>query len=242
MISKEFLELEYVARRRPMQDIANQLGISEASVRYWLKKHRLGESATGGRYRSKDFHGHVIGKLTIKDRLPRREGDRGIIWNCVCECGKESSVTAEYLTRSGERASCDDCWDNPHWKGFGEISGAYFNSLKYAAESRGLVFEVKIEFLWKLFELQGGRCALTGRTIQLSRNRKRNEQTASVDRIDSGLGYVEGNVRWVHKHINEIKLNFSDSEFIQICREVVCHDRKNRRNGAVMRKGVAQTV
>jgi hypothetical protein len=44
--------------------------------------------------------------------------------------------------------------------------------------------------------------------------------TASLDRIDSSKGYVEGNVQWVHKRINIMKNDLSDSEFIEWCRVV----------------------
>lgn len=42
--------------------------------------------------------------------------------------------------------------------------------------------------------------------------------TASLDRIDSSKGYIEGNVQWVHKRINKMKLDDSDTEFIEWCR------------------------
>ena len=37
-------------------------------------------------------------------------------------------------------------------------------------------------------------------------------QSASLDRIDSNLGYIIGNVQWVCLGINYTKLNYSDSE------------------------------
>ena len=44
--------------------------------------------------------------------------------------------------------------------------------------------------------------------------------TASLDRIDSSKGYIKGNVQWVHKEFNKMKLDLLDKEFIDICKLV----------------------
>lgn len=44
--------------------------------------------------------------------------------------------------------------------------------------------------------------------------------TASLDRIDSSKGYVIGNVQWVHKTINTMKMDLANSEFIKLCQMV----------------------
>jgi hypothetical protein len=44
--------------------------------------------------------------------------------------------------------------------------------------------------------------------------------TASLDRIDSSIGYVEGNVQWIYKPLNTMKGTLSNQEFIQLCKEV----------------------
>lgn len=43
----------------------------------------------------------------------------------------------------------------------------------------------------------------------------------SLDRIDSSLGYIPGNVQWVCKQINISKHILSTKEFIGMCRKVV---------------------
>ena len=45
--------------------------------------------------------------------------------------------------------------------------------------------------------------------------------TASLDRIDSSKGYIEGNVQWVHKRVNLMKGNMSTENFIEWCNLVV---------------------
>jgi hypothetical protein len=106
------------------------------------------------------------------------------------------------------------------FKGYESISGTYYSKLKIEARLRGIEFDVSIEYLWELFVKQKGKCSLSGIEITLEKSvtsaRKNCDlQTASLDRIDSGRGYFENNVQWVHKRINCMKNSDSDSEFIE---------------------------
>lgn len=78
------------------------------------------------------------------------------------------------------------------------------------ASRRGLIVSVTNEYAVSLFE---GRCALTGVPIELN-------VTASLDRIDSSLGYIEGNLQWLHKDINRMKSDWNQNDFIEMCRRV----------------------
>lgn len=79
---------------------------------------------------------------------------------------------------------------------------------------------VSPRFLWKLFQGQKGRCALSGLRISFE------EKTASLDRKDSSLGYLKTNVQWVHKDVNLMKNHFSDERFREIC-YLVCQHTKS---------------
>lgn len=111
--------------------------------------------------------------------------------------------------------------DNPAWKGYKNISGALFSNIKRAADSRQLTFEIDMEFLDNLFKIQNGKCALSGIEITLPRSdehRITGESTASLDRIDSNIGYTKENVQWVHKRINIMKQNLQEDEFLYLCK------------------------
>ena len=43
----------------------------------------------------------------------------------------------------------------------------------------------------------------------------------SIDRINSDIGYIEGNIQIVHKDINRIKWDLSDKDFYKLCKAVV---------------------
>ena len=125
---------------------------------------------------------------------------------------------------------CPDCGvikrcgdKNIRWKGAGEIDGNYWGAVLRGAKSRNLSVTVTLQAAWKLFQLQNGRCALSGRAIdfKIPGRHKRSTATASLDRIDSNNGYVTGNVQWIHKDFQSLKMGRSEETFFEMCEEVV---------------------
>jgi hypothetical protein len=49
---------------------------------------------------------------------------------------------------------------------------------------------------------------------------KDNTHTASLDRIDSSKGYFKGNVQWIHKDLNVMKMDLTEEKFIDYCKLV----------------------
>lgn len=83
------------------------------------------------------------------------------------------------------------------------------------------VSAVEIQALWT------GFCALSGIPLSLpqdGKHRYKGNCSASLDRKDSALGYISGNVQWVHKRINLMKGPMSDTEFIDWCKLVAAHN------------------
>ncbi len=114
--------------------------------------------------------------------------------------------------------------NSAHFNGFKTISGTIMHQIRVNALERKIHFDISAEYLHNLFEKQEGKCALSGMSIQLYTTRKdKKNATASLDRINSSIGYIEGNVQWVHKHMNFMKLDFTQEQFINYCRLVVKH-------------------
>lgn len=108
-----------------------------------------------------------------------------------------------------------------YWKGFMDISGSYWGGLRKGARVRSLEHSITIEYAWNIFIAQNRKCALSGIPIEFYKPRTpQSSQTASLDRIDPSKGYIEGNVQWVHKTINKMKMNLSQDEFIQLCCDI----------------------
>lgn len=163
--------------------------------------------------------GRKVNHLTV---IGLAHGPRpGLYWQCKCECGKVVVVYGTNI-RSSHTKSCG-CINLRSWTGHGEISGAYWSNIKSGARSRGLVCDITIQDAWNAFTRQNRRCALTGVELQLARLRGRDLQTASLDRIDSSLGYSINNIQWVHKDVNIMKGDLSDSQFVRWCFAVARH-------------------
>jgi hypothetical protein len=107
---------------------------------------------------------------------------------------------------------------------------------KHNAQERGIEFDITVEHLQKLYELQGGKCNYSGKDIYIVPKRKkenkyekntfctrayRNFNKASVDRIDSNRGYLIDNVHLVAVHVNMAKLDLLEEDFIQMCQDIV---------------------
>jgi hypothetical protein len=87
------------------------------------------------------------------------------------------------------------------------------------------------EEAYEIFKNQNGLCKFTKLPISfLDKNGQRKSKTASLDRIDNSKGYNKGNAQWVHKTINMMKRDFSENEFIELCR-LVSEYNKNKLMG-----------
>lgn len=142
----------------------------------------------------------------------------------LCYCGNEFYAHPNHIFSKGT-SSCG-CYRKAfpviRAKKYGEMHAYYYNRLKSDAKRRNIRFNISIEYIWNLFLKQNRKCAYTGRVLEFSSNitKRPQNQTASLDRIDSKKGYFEGNVQWVHKGINWLKMDLSNDEFLKLCKEV----------------------
>lgn len=137
-------------------------------------------------------------------------------------CGQEviRKLTRELVQQKTESCGCSRYLLNRHshnWKGSsdGRVYGGHCSRIVKQASDRQLEFSVDIEYVANLLRIQEDRCAYTGLPIQSGGGET--EQTASLDRIDSSKGYVEGNVQCVHKNINKMKGSLSEDRFVKLC-------------------------
>ena len=168
-----------------------------------------------------DMTNQRFGKLIcLKPLGPNSKGH--MLWECLCDCGN-THVTAGTHLRRGATTSCGCIGKsgvhNPNWSGYEGISGSVWVNIYNGRRRKcrdNLEFTITKEYAWELFLKQEGKCALTGQLLSLDTS----SRTASLDRIDSAKGYIEGNVQWVHSDINFMKRNFSQDYFIDLCRKV----------------------
>lgn len=168
--------------------------------------------------------------LIVRKILPLEGSQKRV--NCICECKLcGGTKTTRLDSVIGLRFFSCGCHSknrlnmtgslNPAFKGVGLIRNAYFKEIKRKALQRNKTFDISKEYVWELYQKQDGRCALSNTPITFGRLQYKYETTASLDRIDSSKGYIEGNVQWVHKLVNLMKNSISESNFIDICTSIV---------------------
>lgn len=145
-----------------------------------------------------------------------------VIWKFKCDCGSELDlIGAKVKARGVTSCGCGRYGSNAaHWTGYEEMPGKFWNIVVRSAEKRGHSFNITKEYMWNMFIAQDRKCALSGIPIQFMDKANIIEQTASIDRIDSTVGYEVGNVQWVHKDINKMKNTLDEEYFIYLCSKV----------------------
>lgn len=148
-----------------------------------------------------------------------------------CDCGHEYVTGHTTFSRKNRLPYCPACFSvdkKSHKKNTmvsEHISQTVYHRINKQAVERGIEFNLTPIYLEELLIKQNFKCALSGLPLQLSLSLNTKEQrahhTASLDRIDSSLPYIEGNVQWVHKDINYMKCDFTQEEFINYCQCVV---------------------
>lgn len=174
----------------------------------------------------KDLSGAQIGKWFVICRGPNSPSGHSRFWS-QCQCGRVELRHASHFRR-GKSSSCTYCAARgltpPKRKEREQdpnrVSKGYFSVISSASRSsrdarRGQKFDITRDYLWKLFLEQDGKCALSGVELTLTPDGRR--QTASLDRVDCGVGYVRGNVQWVHKDVNRMKNVYPQPHFIETC-------------------------
>lgn len=233
-ITKEYLE-EVVSNSISLREVGRKIKSTNQTVKRLIQKYEISTS----HFKHKHAYDHLIGNkyglLTIKELIYHKDksGKSRAILVCLCDCGNAKEIRANNLYR------CFSCGckskdrfavagnKNPSFKGVGEICASYITAMKRNAKRRGLEYNLSIEYLWDLFVKQNNKCALTGMPIRFGRLHRSWETTASLDRIDSKIGYTEGNVQWVCKEVNFAKGNLPNDRFIEVCKMVAAHNGKS---------------
>lgn len=177
--------------------------------------------------------GDKLHLLTIKSKigLLADNGKRKhnyIYWLCLCECGNQTKVSTPSLN-NGHVKSCGciiSKFDRTrNIKNNTLIPTYLFNQIERGAKSRNIEFNISIDYIWFLFNIQNKKCSLSKLDLTFPKNAREKNYTASLDRIDSNIGYIEGNVQWVHRDINLMKNSLSQDYFIKMC-SLICEENK----------------
>jgi hypothetical protein len=183
----------------------------------------------------------------------KNKGHRTVVWFylCQCECGLMGTVSWPDI-RSGKSTQCRKCSlnqylinsqegikrfgkENSNYRGSEDVPGRWFSRAKSNASVRSLDFKITLQDLQAQWVKQKGLCFYTGIPLKFS-NRETVQDTnnhisltASLDRVDSQLGYFSDNIVWVSKTINTLKMDLSHDLFVKACELVYIYN-KGKKN------------
>jgi len=194
------------------------------------------ESCLNGKYSISDRCGDTVHDWTILN-TERLVGDRCYqLWEVECKCGFKRFIQPSTLFGKNSPKSCRKCNggskrgnNSPHWKGVEEVPYSVLSKIRNTLNrSRVLECSISIDDLESQWVKQGGRCALSGIPLCFSEvqytNPSKERGNASVDRIDSSVGYVSDNIQFVDKRINIMKQDMDQKEFIDLCKKISEYD------------------
>lgn len=223
LLTKRLLYEEYIINKLSTTKIANKYELSPTTIQRKLEKYQIPIKNNA------DYHEDIIGKqfgnLKVLKKSIAKHKNPHSYYICLCVCGTEKEVRGDRLS-TGANTSCGcrmnkDGAENGKWSGYEGISGTYWNRLELRAKYKNLDFNIKIEKMWELFLKQDKKCSISGILLTPPNKEgygKSNINIASLDRIDSSKGYIEGNVQWVSRPINVMKMALPQNEFINICK------------------------
>ena len=163
--------------------------------------------------------------------------DRTLYWLVQCQCGHLAWKSPAHL-KDGSSTRCKKCGNKIFITNDGDVNTealivSKFNQIKQGLKTRKkigkLEFTITPEYLSQLYN-SNHYCNLSGIDLSLSLDKTLQQQNLSVDRVDSNIGYVEGNIQLVDKRINMMKGTLSNKEFIELCCKVAEHHGWSRCN------------
>lgn len=178
----------------------------------------------------------VSEEVKSENQISPTSNSRNLYWLVQCECG-ELAWRNSAVIQSGNSTRCKRCGNKVYIDDTGIVKVNSIILSKYNQTIQGLptrrhrsrkpelTFNISVEYLNKLYEEQEHVCALSGISLEPDLNLTMQQQNMSIDRINSDIGYEEGNIQWVDKRINMMKGSLSNEEFIELCTKVANYNK-----------------
>lgn len=203
-----------------IKELSQKYKLSERGIAGILQRNKVYKRKFRG---NEDLLNKTFGKLKVIELIEPNNLREKRKWLCQCECGNKKIFNARWLKECKTQINCGCIQKNYkhklYFKGFGEISKSFFNTIKRGADRRNIQFNITMEQIWNLFIKQNGKCALSGVSLELGKF-SYDTNTASLDRIDNSKGYIVDNIQWLHKDINLMKSSFNEQYFLECCNKI----------------------
>lgn len=218
--NKKTVRLDHVRSRS-----TKSCGCLQKKIAKRIGKSNIGK--TSKRIR-KDLTGKRFGRLLVIkfDKWVERRYTNVGMWLCLCDCGKECSVSTARLNHKRGTKSCG-CLLKDHVKkklkykgkavGYAALNG-YFTSYRNRAYKKNIVFELTKEYFG---ELVSRNCMYCGsQPFNMVPKKVKNNINGriivnGIDRIDSSIGYTVDNCVPCCKICNVMKNSLTKREFLE---------------------------
>lgn len=154
------------------------------------------------------------------------KGQDGRYYKDCSQCGESQSYLRKNYAEESLRLGkvCKKCsnrnTDNSHRGWHRGVRISWYNKFKSSAELREIPWYISMDDVADTMDGQGSRCALTGWDISFPDWGHSQDAPASIDRIDSSLGYTKDNIQLVVRKVNMMKQQYTQEEFIEVCKAV----------------------
>lgn len=92
-----------------------------------------------------------------------------------------------------------------------------------SSQRKHWVFDISLEYALEVAKQQNDKCALTGIPFTFKRTGERYHDALlpSIDRINTDMGYITGNIQWTNIWANTAKLDYTTEFFHEMCLHTV---------------------
>lgn len=158
---------------------------------------------------------------------PLKEYNRSQSKGRNCYCSRECASKGAAMSRKNRPYEPASDKMKEHLKQICNNHRDEYTPFRYSlrcAKRRFKDVNITLEDLKEVWERQNGICPYTGYKLILPESSNVNDidffHRASLDRIDSSLGYVKGNIQFVSTPINLMKSDKSDESVKQFLKEI----------------------
>lgn len=117
--------------------------------------------------------------------------------------------------------TCDVKKKNRGSKDLNRLLYKRFHGLKDRSNRKNIDCNIDLQYLHELWDKQKGLCALSGIPMTYYFDSGRVPTNLSVDRIDSSLGYVRGNIQLVCMAVNQMKSDLTIEQLKYFCKSIL---------------------
>jgi hypothetical protein len=177
------------------------------------------------------------GDIYLKKIMSNRKQELVICSNP--ECKKEFYKDSSEITRNNKigrknhcSLKCSGYSNHKHLKSYSNENKKYLEPGNLRDKYTGLRehyrrvkkrkhdYNITLDDLLDLWNEQNGICIYSGVKLVHPNNGGNNLNTASLDRIDSNLGYVKGNLQFISIICNQAKNNLSHKEMLEFIKKI----------------------